>query len=129
MEQAMILVVDDNPTNRFILAKMLQSRGYAVTEVTSGPRAIECIRDNAPALVLMDINMPGMTGVEAALEITNLLGSKAPAIIAVTGDDTSQRRAECGAAGFNGFVPKPVRMQSLFEVIDQSLKGGQLEVW
>ncbi|GLC61965.1 hypothetical protein PLESTB_001825000 [Pleodorina starrii] len=89
---------------------MLQSRGYAVTEVTSGSRAIECIRDNAPAIVLMDINMPGMTGVEAALEITDLMGSDAPAIVAVTGDDTSQRRAECEAAGFDGFIPKPVRV-------------------
>jgi CheY-like chemotaxis protein len=125
----MILIVDDNPTNRFILAKMLQSRGYAVTEVTSGSRAIECIRDNAPAIVLMDINMPGMTGVEAALEITNLMGSDAPAIVAVTGDDTSQRRAECEAAGFDGFIPKPVRMQSLFDIIDRNLQGGGLEVW
>ena len=116
----MILIVDDNPTNRFILAKMLESRGYTVSEATSGPAAIEWIRDNDPAAVLMDINMPGMTGVEAALEIRRLLGSQAPAIVAVTSDNTSVRRIECDDAGFDGFIPKPVRMQALFEVIDQN---------
>ncbi|MCG6113183.1 MAG: response regulator [Paracoccus sp.] len=117
----MILIVDDNPTNRFILAKMLESRGYTVSEATNGPAAIEWIRSNDPAAVLMDINMPGMSGVEAALEIKRLLGSQAPAIIAVTSDNTSVRQIECKDAGFGGFIPKPVRMQSLFEIINQHL--------
>lgn len=121
MKPIVIMVVDDDPTNRFILAKMLKRRGYAVVEADSGPKAIEFVRDAAPALVLMDINMPEMTGVEAALEIANLLGTGAPNIVAVTANNTSEQRAQCEAAGFQGFVPKPVKMQTLFDILDERL--------
>ncbi len=124
MGQMTILVVDDDPTNRLVLSKMLKYRGYAVSLAESGPQAIECVTESTPSMVLMDINMPGMTGVEAAQKIAELLGTGAPSIVAVTANNTSKQRAECEAAGFRGFVAKPVKMQTLLDTVEQGLRAG-----
>jgi len=123
MAETTILVVDDDPTNRLVLSKMLQHRGYQVAQAESGPEAIACVSTKTPSVVLMDINMPGMTGVEAARKIAALLGAEAPKIVAVTANDTTAQRAECAAAGFRGFVAKPVKMQVLYEALDSQTQS------
>ncbi len=122
MAEITILVVDDDPTNRFVLSKMLKHRGYTVAQAESGAQAIECVSETSPAVVLMDINMPGMTGVEAARKIASMLGEAAPKIVAVTANNTTAQRAECAAAGFQGFLAKPVKMQVLFDALEE---GGR----
>ncbi len=120
MAEITILVVDDDATNRFVLTKMLKHRGYTVAQAENGAQAIECVNSTSPSVVLMDINMPGMTGVEAAQKIAAMLGADAPKIVAVTANDTTAQRAECEAAGFQGFIPKPVRMQLLYDALERS---------
>ena len=117
-----VLIVDDEPVNRLVLSRMLSARGHGVIEAASGQAAIELASDHRPGLILMDINMPGMTGVEAAQRILETLGNAAPPIVAVTANDTSAQRLECEAAGFLGFIGKPLRMPLLLECLDAAVR-------
>ncbi len=117
-EAPVILVVDDDRTNRFVLASMLETRGYRVIEAADGLEALKKAAEVGPALILMDINMPNMTGIEAALRIADLMRDPTPRIVAVTANDTTAQRVECEQAGFCGFIGKPVKMKTLFDVVD-----------
>ena len=88
------LVVDDNEVNHMIARKNLESVGLKVDVATNGKQAISCCRDNVYQLVLMDMEMPLMDGVQAARIIREKLLCYAP-IIALTGNDTPQSRARC----------------------------------
>jgi len=129
MEAVMILVVDDDPTNRLVLTRMLQTRGHRVAEVDNGADAIAVTETLSPELVLMDINMPGMTGIEAARRIIDRLGPVTPPLVAVTADTSSAQRAACEAAGFVAFIDKPVTMRALFSALaaagDEGGGGGR----
>jgi CheY-like chemotaxis protein len=112
-----VLVVDDDAVNRLVLRKMLHHRGYRVVEAADGIEAVDRARTAGPSVVLMDINMPRMTGIEAAARIAALLPAPCPRIIAVTADVSARQRAACAAAGFDGFLDKPVTMRSLFDIL------------
>ncbi len=116
--ETVVLVVDDDAVNRLVLKTMLSRRGYRVIEAADGQEAIDRARATGPSVVLMDINMPRMTGIEAAARITELLPDRSPRIVAVTADVSARQRAACAAAGFDGFIDKPVTMRSLFEVLE-----------
>lgn len=113
-----VLVVDDDAVNRLVLKKMLRHRGYEVIEAADGAEAVERACAEGPSVVLMDINMPRMTGIEAAARIAELLPAPHPRIVAVTADVSSRQRAACAAAGFDGFLDKPVTMRSLFDILE-----------
>jgi signal transduction histidine kinase len=103
-----ILIVDDNRTNRIVGLKTLQALGADAEAADSGEAAIEAMRTAPYDLVLMDINMPGMDGMEATRRIRQLGGALAQTpIIALTADAMSHHTAAYRAAGMNGFVPKP----------------------
>lgn len=113
-----VLVVDDDAVNRLVLKKMLGRRGYQVVEAADGVEAVAQVQAIGPSVVLMDINMPRMTGIEAAARIAELLPAPHPRMVAVTADVSARQRAACAAAGFDGFLDKPVTMRSLFELLD-----------
>jgi CheY-like chemotaxis protein len=113
-----VLVVDDDAVNRLVLSRMLQMRGYQVIEAADGIEAVAQATASAPELVLMDINMPRMTGIDAARRIVTAFPTAPPRIVAVTANTSSAQRAECEAAGFRGFIGKPVKIKSLFAVLD-----------
>lgn len=115
-----VLVVDDDAVNRLVLCRMLRMRGYEVVEAADGLEAVEQARVTEPSLVLMDINMPRMTGLDAARLIASALPETPPRIVAVTANTSSAQRAECEAAGFRGFVAKPVKIKTLFDVLDNT---------
>ena len=79
MNPATILVIDDEPQIRRVLRSTLSSQGYVIIEAKTGEEGIEAARKNKPDLVLLDVNMPGMGGIETCREIRR--GSSAPIII------------------------------------------------
>jgi CheY-like chemotaxis protein len=108
LEGLRILIVDDNRTNRIVGLKTLQALGADAETADSGEAAIEAMKTAPYDLVLMDINMPGMDGMEATRRIRQLGGALAQTpIIALTADAMSHHAAAYRAAGMNGFVPKP----------------------
>ena len=103
-----ILVVDDNRTNRLVGLKSLQALGAEAETADSGEAAIAAAAKGGYDLILMDVNMPGMDGLEATRRIRDLPQPQADVpIVALTADVMTHHQATYRAAGMNGFVPKP----------------------
>jgi CheY-like chemotaxis protein len=110
-----LLVVDDDQDVRELLAEYLGVNGYQVDLAASGPEALRCLAAQAPDLVLLDVTMPGMDGIETLAEIARRRPGTPVVMISGNGDVGSARRAvELGAVGY---VPKPVDFGYLEDAI------------
>nr|WP_246408085.1 hybrid sensor histidine kinase/response regulator [Microvirga lupini] len=114
-----ILVADDNATNRLVISKILERGGHAARCVENGEEALNLLEVEKFDLVIMDINMPVMTGIEAAnlFRFTEPPGTRIP-IIALTADATPEIVAETRAAGMDACLTKPVQPAVLLKAID-----------
>lgn len=116
-----ILVVDDEPEVRAVLTEYLSHEGFEALGVASGEEALDRIPDLRPHLVLLDIRMPGLSGVETLRRIKTL--SQPPPVVIVSGIgdlDTAQRTLAMGAADY---VTKPFDLQYLDSVLEILLFG------
>lgn len=118
-----LLLVEDNPISRNLETKILKEVGYDVEAVASGIEAVEAIKTGNYNLVLMDVEMSGMDGLEATKKIRELEKpfSKIP-IIAVTARSSMKDRERCLAAGMDDYISKPINIHFLKITIDQWLK-------
>lgn len=112
-----ILVVDDDAINLMVLEQMLDTSGYPVVSAVDGVDAVEKAALVRPALVLMDISMPRMNGIDAAIAIRKQSAARCPKIVAVTANVTDREREACRTAGFDGFLAKPVDMKDLLSTV------------
>jgi signal transduction histidine kinase len=113
-----ILVVDDNRTNRLVGLKSLEALGAEAETAESGEAAIAAAAKGGYDLILMDVNMPGMDGLEATRRIRELPQPQAGVpIVALTADVMTHHQAAYHAAGMNGFVPKPFSPAQLLSEI------------
>lgn len=119
MTGANILIVDDEPQIRRVMRSTLSSQGYTVTEAKTGEEALDSIRKERPDLVLLDVNMPGMGGIEACREIRR--SSDAP-IIMLTVRKTERDKVLALDAGADDYVVKPFGMEELLARIRASLR-------
>ncbi len=115
-----ILIVDDNPDNRYILVKRLRQTGFAIQEADDGKEAVEIWKTWQPHLIWMDIRMPVMDGCEATRKIRELETARTP-IIALSASIFEEDRSMVKAAGCDDFLPKPVSGQHLFETMGKYL--------
>jgi PAS domain S-box-containing protein len=122
-----ILVVEDNPTNRMIATKMLENLGAVVQTAEDGERGVEAAINGAFDLILMDIQMPGIDGVEAARRIRKLEGPAGQLpIIALTANVMAHQHQDYLLAGMNGVVGKPISPNALLREIAR-LAGADQE--
>ncbi|MDH3668300.1 MAG: response regulator [Paracoccaceae bacterium] len=112
-----ILVAEDDPTNLFVIQTLLETYGCVIVSAGDGEQAVQMALEQPPKLILMDISMPKMDGVEATRKIRTEMPSRRVPIVAVTANATSQQRRECEAAGFDGFLSKPVDLEQLRAVV------------
>jgi two-component system KDP operon response regulator KdpE len=106
-----VLIVDDEPPLRKVLHTTLAARGFSVDEANSGERAVEIIREENFDLVLLDINMPGMGGLEACRRIRSLVPGVA--IVMVTVRDAEADIVQALEAGADDYITKPFRFGEL----------------
>jgi two-component system KDP operon response regulator KdpE len=106
-----LLIVDDEPSIRWALHQTLQAMGFEVSEATSGEEAIALVRTVRYDAVLLDIQMPGMNGVQACQEIRKLLPMLG--ILMVTVRDTEENKIEALDAGADDYVTKPFNVREL----------------
>jgi CheY-like chemotaxis protein len=114
-----ILLAEDNPINALLTRELLRRRGHTTVEVTSGDAAVRAMLNDSFDLVLTDIHMPGMDGIEATQAIrTNetLKGQRRTPIIALTADALETGKRACKEAGMDGFLTKPVDPAQLDEM-------------
>jgi PAS domain S-box-containing protein len=109
-----VLVVEDNPTNQLVACRILQQLGAVVSVADDGATGVEAARDGGFDLILMDVQMPGMDGLEASRRIRALQGVAATTpIIALTANVMAHQRAAYRAAGMDGVVAKPISPAAL----------------
>jgi CheY-like chemotaxis protein len=106
-----VLVAEDNPVNQLLLVRLLEKRGHRVQVVLNGLAALQALEKERFDLVLMDVQMPEMGGVEATAAIRQSeKGSKLHTpIIALTASTTRGDREKCLASGMDGYLTKPIR--------------------
>ena len=115
-----VLVADDNPTNREVIGKILERSGHAVTLVNDGEQAIDAIEREAPDVVILDRNMPGMSGIEA-LQALRLMtrGRERLPVIMLSADVTPEAKREALEAGADAFLSKPIEALRLIDEIQR----------
>jgi CheY-like chemotaxis protein/anti-sigma regulatory factor (Ser/Thr protein kinase) len=116
-----ILVVDDNDTNRLVAGHLLARQGYRVTEVASGAEALAVTAENRPDLVLMDVRLPGMNGMEAMAAIRAQPGCETIPAIALTAHALMGDRDRFMMMGMEGYVAKPFSAESLLTEMERVL--------
>ena len=121
MANELILIVEDNPKNLKLVRDTLQVKGYRTIEAGTGEEGVQLAHDEQPALVLMDIQLPGIGGVEAFRQLRADPSTRAIPVIAVTASVMAQERQKVMAAGFDGFQGKPISVRELLETVRQIL--------
>lgn len=116
-----VLVVDDVDVNLKLLAMLLTSRGYRVRTATSAEDAIEILATYRPALVLVDIRLPGMSGLELARRLRADAVHARVVIIAVTANAMKGDREAALEAGCDAYVTKPIDTRALPALLEQEL--------
>jgi len=113
MAAPLILIVEDNENNKKLLRDVLRHRGYRVAEAASAEEGNAPAAAQAPALILMDIQLPGMSGIEALARLRADARTRHIPVVAVTASAMDQDRARIMAAGFNAYQRKPISVKEL----------------
>jgi CheY-like chemotaxis protein len=124
MAGELILAVEDNELNAKLVRDVLQSRGYQVAETTTAEEGLELVRSRRPALILMDIHLPGMDGITALRQLKGDADTRDIPVIAVTASAMPMERREILAAGFDGYQAKPLSVKDLMAEIERLLGEG-----
>lgn len=119
------LIVDDHPVNRQMLRLMIEAAGCEAVEAVDGLEAVEKVQRDAFDLVLMDVRMPRLDGLEATRRIRALPSAASEvAILAVTADAMPEDASRCLAAGMDAHLAKPVTYERLYAAIDQTFRAA-----
>lgn len=108
MAHETILVVDDNPLNLKLTRILLEIHGYKVVTATDGPAALATAEEAMPRLVLLDIELRGIDGMEVARRLKSSLLKQGVIVVALTARATSADESEARAAGCDGYIEKPI---------------------
>ncbi|HVA91013.1 MAG TPA: response regulator [Chloroflexota bacterium] len=118
---AYILVVDDNADNLYVLTHLLTRRGYSVRGVGDGPSALAAVEEDLPALVLLDIRLPGFSGYQVVAALRLRPGFGETPVIAVTAHAMAGDREAALAAGCNDYMTKPIDPHELVTLVERFL--------
>lgn len=120
---ARVLIVEDNPANMTLATFLLQSAGHTVLSATDAEAGLTLARTEQPDLILMDIQLPGMDGLEATGLLKSHTATRAIPVIALTALAMKGDEERIRAAGCDGYIAKPMRYQEFLATI-----AAQLEV-
>ena len=112
-----ILLVEDDEDTRYLMRLELERRGYRLIEAEDGEKAVALARQEHPDIILMDISLPRMDGLEATKLIRNHDRAHAIPVVAVTAHQESDFREEAKASGFDAYVTKPIDFYWLSELM------------
>ena len=118
-----VLVVEDNEKNMKLFRDVLQATGYRTLEATTGGQAVELATEHAPDLVLMDIQLPDIGGVEALGRLRADERTKGLTVVALTAQAMEGDRERFLAAGFDGYLSKPVNVADFVAMVRQHCDG------
>jgi two-component system, cell cycle response regulator DivK len=119
-----VLIVEDNEKNMKLFRDILQAVGYTPLEASSGEEALVLAAEEGPALVLMDIQLPGLDGAEALQRLRADERTAGVPVLALTAQAMQGDRERFLAAGFDGYLSKPVDVDELIETVRRFCDGG-----
>jgi two-component system cell cycle response regulator DivK len=123
---SLILIVEDNDKNLKLVRDVLQVKGYTTLEAGTAEEGIRLAREHMPDLILMDIHLPGMSGLEALKLLRADAATAAMPVIAVTASVMQQDRKQITEAGFDAYVGKPISLKEFLDAVHSvlELKGS-----
>jgi len=124
MTSAQILVVEDNERNMKLFSELLRASGYRTLEATTGERAVELALEHQPDLVLMDIQLPDIDGIEALARLRADERLATAPVLALTAQAMEGDRERFLAAGFDGYLSKPVDIAEFVSTVRRYCNGG-----
>jgi two-component system cell cycle response regulator DivK len=121
-----ILMVEDNAKNMTLLRDVLRATGYRTLEASTGGQALTLATERGPALVLMDIRLPDMDGVEALRRLRSDERTASIPVLAITAEAMDGDRMRFQDAGFDGYLSKPIDIDDLLTTVEQHCgqRGG-----
>jgi two-component system cell cycle response regulator DivK len=123
-----VLIVEDNEKNMKLARDVLQAKGYQTLEAETGEEGVRLAKERKPDLVLMDIQLPGINGIEALRQLRADPATAGVPVVAVTASAMTQDRQKILAAGFDAYQSKPISVRPFLELVRDVLdrRGGRL---
>ena len=121
-----VMVVDDSATERHVLGDILSKKGFLVVYAESGEKAVESSKTELPDLILMDLGLPGMDGLEATRALKNGAATCRVPVIALTAHAMRGDKDVAAAAGCDGYLTKPLNTRTFATTIGQFISSAHL---
>lgn len=121
----LVLIVEDNEKNLKLVRDVLQVKGFATIEAGTAEEGIQLAASRKPDLILMDIQLPGMSGIEALKHLRSDKATAAIPVVAVTASVMQQDRKLITEAGFDGYVGKPINIKEFLDAVRNALGDTQ----
>ena len=120
---SVILIVEDNEKNMTLARDVLQAKGYQTLEAVNGEDGVRLALEHIPDMVLMDIQLPDINGIEAFARIRANAATAAVPVVAFTASVTPMDRSRITDAGFDNFISKPINLKEFLETVRKTLEG------
>ena len=125
MAGELILIVEDNEKNRKLARDVLQFHGYRIAEADNGEDGVARAQAESPALILMDIQLPRMSGIDALRALRSDARTQGIPVMAVTASAMTHDRQKIMAAGFDGYQAKPIDLQQFVAAVRAMVDRGR----
>ena len=122
---SLVLIVEDNEKNMKLVRDILQAKGFETMEAGTAEEGIKLALERVPDLVLMDIQLPGMNGMEALKVLRANLATAHIPVVAITASVMEQDRQQIMDTGFDGFIEKPIDLRAFLATVQAALKRGE----
>jgi len=117
-----VLIVEDNDKNMKLARDVLQAKGYQTLEAITGEEGVKLAKERKPDLVLMDIQLPGINGIEAFRRIRADANTSRIPVVALTASVTPTDRTAIAAAGFDAFLSKPINLKEFLDTVKRMVE-------
>lgn len=122
MANELILIIEDNEKNRKLVRDVLEVKGYRTVESETAEQGLELAKSRSPALILMDIQLPGMDGITAMKQLKADSATAQIPIIAITASAMTNNRTTMLAEGFDGYQTKPISLKNFLGEVQRVLQ-------
>ena len=120
---SLILIIEDNENNLKLVRDVLQIKGHTTLEAGTAEDGLKIAFERKPALVLMDIQLPGMSGIDALKALRADPATAAIPVVAITASVMKEARRDIVSAGFNDLIEKPLKLKTLLDTVQRALKA------
>ena len=119
---SLVLIIEDNDKNMKLARDVLQNKGYQTIEAVTGEEGVQLALQRRPDLVLMDIQLPGINGIEAFKQIRADAKTAHIPVVALTASVTPTDRSQITAAGFDAFIGKPINLKEFVDTVKRLIE-------